>query len=87
MTLEEQYEQRKVVLDAIGMEARRLVDQVVEAGLSTATKELTLPGDACEWHAFIQVDTKMHLRYDRGSPPHGRAGGATEGRLPVHGVR
>jgi hypothetical protein len=61
MTLEEQYAQRKVVLDAVAVEIRKMVDTTLDAGLEVASKTIMLPSPEGEWHIQMQVNTLQHF--------------------------
>lgn len=61
MTLDEQYEQRKVALDAIAIETRNMVDAVQDAGLQYGERDITLDGSEFEWHIRIRVNVRQHF--------------------------
>jgi len=57
MTLQEQYEQRKMVLDAVAIEARKVIEATETSGLEVGCKQVEMEAAGHEWHVNIQVNT------------------------------
>jgi hypothetical protein len=76
MTQEQQFEQRRAILDAVAIETRKIIDKVEEVGIGQGGSEVTIDAVDAEWHIsisysstskFVRVTGHIH-RSDGGMP-------------------
>lgn len=58
MSLEQEYEQRRVILDAVAIEVRKLIAKVDEVELDVAQQDVTIPAAGVEWRVAIRYSRK-----------------------------